>query len=84
MKESRSASQILFGFLPEQTVDLRGGVWKVKDWRHPKVCSEIDSAALRREIIRQATHWRLAGMDAGYVETSRYPLVSKRTQRLKP
>ena len=55
MKESRSASQILFGFLPEQTVDLRGGVWKVKDWRHPKVRSEIDSASLRREIIRQAT-----------------------------
>lgn len=68
MRESRSASQILFGFLPEQTVDLRGGVWKVKDWRHPKVRSEIDSAALRREIIRQATPWRLAGMDAGYVE----------------
>lgn len=67
MKESRSASQILFGFLPEQTVDLRGGVWKVKDWRHPKVRGEIDSASLRREIIRQATPWSAVGMDAGFV-----------------
>lgn len=67
MKESRSASQILFGFLPEQTVDLRGGVWKVKDWRHPKVRSEIDSASLRREVIRQATPWSAVGMDAGFV-----------------
>lgn len=67
MKESRSASQILFGFLPEQTVDLRGGVWKVKDWRHPKVRSEIDSASLRREIVRQATPWSAVGMDAGFV-----------------
>jgi hypothetical protein len=67
MKEYRSASQILFGFLPEQTVDLRGGVWKVKDWRNPKVRSEIDSASLRREIIRQATPWNITGMDAGFV-----------------
>ncbi|KAB0674572.1 hypothetical protein J4G66_21980 [Aeromonas dhakensis] len=67
MKESRSISQILFGFLPEQTVDLRGGVWKVKDWRHPKVRNEIDSASLRREIIRQASPWSALGMDAGFV-----------------
>lgn len=67
MKESRSASQILFGFLPDQTVDLRSGVWKVKDWRHPKVRSEIDSVSLRREIVRQATPWSVVGMDAGFV-----------------
>ena len=67
MKESRSASQIFFGFLPEQTVDLRGGVWKVKDWRHPKVRSEIDLASLRREIVRQATPWSAVGMDADFV-----------------
>lgn len=67
MKETRSASQILFGFLPEQTVDLRGGVWKVKDWRHPEVRNEIDSTSLRREVVRQANPWRFAGMDGGYV-----------------
>lgn len=67
MKESRSASQILFGFLPEQTVDLCGGVWKVKDWRYPKVRSDIDSASLRKEIIRQAMPWNAVGMDAGFV-----------------
>jgi len=67
MKETRSASQILFGFLPEQTVDLRNGVWKVKDWRHPKIRSEIDTASLRREIVRQASPWRASSMDGGYV-----------------
>lgn len=67
MKETRSASQILFGFLPEQTVDLRGGVWKVKDWRHPEIRNEIDSTSLRREVVRQANPWRFAGMDGGYV-----------------
>lgn len=67
MKESRSASQILFGFLPEQTVDLQNGVWKVKDWRHPKVRSEVDTTSLRREIIRQANPWRFADMDGGFV-----------------
>lgn len=67
MKEMRSASQILFGFLPDQTVDLRGGVWKVKDWRHPKVRNEIDMTSLRREIIRQANPWRFANMDGEFV-----------------
>ena len=66
MRTSRSASQILFGYLPEQTVDLNGGVWKVKDWRHPKVRSEIDSASLRREIVRQAMPWKFAEMDGGF------------------
>ncbi len=30
MKEVGSGSQILFGHLPEQTVDAGGGIWKVK------------------------------------------------------
>ncbi|MDG3412081.1 hypothetical protein P5E37_14350 [Vibrio parahaemolyticus] len=69
MKDTRSASQILFGFLPEQTVDIKGGVWKVKDWRFPIKNSGIDSATLRREIIRQAQPWALKGMDGGFVKS---------------
>lgn len=68
MKEFRSASQILFGFLPQQTVDLRKGIWKVKDWRFPKVRSDIDGASLRRELLRQATPWQITKMDSGFVD----------------
>lgn len=67
MRESRSASQVLFGYLPEQTVDLRNGVWKVKGWRNPKVRNEVDTAALRREIVRHASAWRANTMDRGFV-----------------
>lgn len=66
MKELRSASQIVFGFLPHQTVDLRGGVWKVKDWRTPRVRSEIDIGSLRREVLKAAGPWRFANLDGGY------------------
>lgn len=67
MKESRSASQILFGFLPEQTVDLAGRVWKVREWRNP-VMKHIDPATLRREVIKAAMPWAAANMDADYVK----------------
>lgn len=67
MIEYRSASQILFGFLPEQTVDLRGSVWKVKEWRNPEPTRAIEQTSLRRELIRQATSWSANGHDANYV-----------------
>ena len=67
MKETRSASQVLFGFLPSQTVDLRNGVWKVKDWRFPKTRNDIDLDAIRQEIIKQASPWQYAGLDGGFV-----------------
>ncbi|HEC16007.1 MAG TPA: hypothetical protein ENI99_05465 [Sedimenticola sp.] len=68
MKEQRSATQILFGFLPEQTVDLKGGVWKVKEWRTPMLRSEVDDESLRRELIRQAMPWHNTGKDGGFVQ----------------
>lgn len=67
MKVLRSASQILFGYLPEQTVDLEGRVWKVREWRYPKEINTIDLGTLRRELVRQAYPWRKQGQDAGYV-----------------
>ncbi|WP_240225048.1 hypothetical protein [Rheinheimera hassiensis] len=67
MKAYRSASQILFGFLPDQTIDLQGKVWKVKDWIYPIVRSEIDIESVRREIIKQATPWANSKMDNGFV-----------------
>lgn len=70
MKEFRSASQILFGFLPEQTVDLAGKVWKVREWRHP-IRKYVDETTLRQELIRIAGPWEAAGTDNGYCRNLR-------------
>jgi hypothetical protein len=67
MRDERSASQILFGFLPEQTADLKGRIWKVRDWRNP-VLRQIDDATLRRELVRAAMPWKMTGLDASYVD----------------
>lgn len=67
MKEFRSASQILFGFLPEQTVDVRSGVWKVRSWRNPKIERNVDMSTLRKELCRLASQWRACDMDWGFV-----------------
>lgn len=65
MKAYRSASQILFGFLPEQTVDLAGKVWKIREWRMPKRV-HIDDTALRKELLRLTARWEAQGTDNGY------------------
>jgi hypothetical protein len=67
VKEQRSGSQILFGFLPEQTVDLAGRVWKVQAWQQP-LHGQIDDSVLRRALARQAAGWARAGQDGGYVQ----------------
>jgi hypothetical protein len=70
MKEYRSASQILFGFLPEQTVDLKGMVWKVKEWVEPYGRS-IEQESIRQELARVAAPWDIAGKDGKYVDNLR-------------
>lgn len=67
MKEYRGGSQILFGFLPEQTVDLKGRVWKVSEWRQPRIIG-IEDTALRQELVKQAGAWAASKMDGGYVQ----------------
>ena len=69
-KERRSASQILFGFLPDQTVDLEGKVWRVRRWINPVRQSNIDTDTLRRELARHAAAWA-PSMDGGFVEKLR-------------
>src|SRR5262250_3368236 len=68
MPDKRSASQILFGYLPEQTVDARGGVWKVTYWRRPHDERNIDLETLRRTLIGLANAWALSGKDGGFVQ----------------
>jgi hypothetical protein len=67
MREARSASQILFNHLPEQTVDAAGGIWKVKRWNDPITISGIDLTALRDELIRSASMWAEQGRDGDFV-----------------
>lgn len=67
MREFRSSSQILFGYLPQQTVDLQGGVWRVTHWRSPLQPPHVDIPSLRQQIVQQAAPWRAAGRDGGFV-----------------
>ncbi len=66
MREFRSGSQILFGYLPEQTVDLAGRVWKVDRWNQA-IPASVDDTTLREELIRQSAAWERAGTDANFV-----------------
>lgn len=66
MRVTRSNSQILFGYLPHQTVDVSGRVWKVLEWEHP-VRRLVDDEGLRKELVRQASRWEAHDKDSGYV-----------------
>ncbi|MER2218880.1 hypothetical protein [Methylobacterium brachiatum] len=80
MSERRSISQVMFGYLPEQTVDVRGGVWRVQEWRGAIVESNIDDRALRKELCRLARQWAGSGRDGGFVadlERNRARIVVK-------
>lgn len=65
VRAERSATQILFGHLPGQTVDMLGGVWKVADWRSPRFI-RVDGEALRNELQRLAWPWTTNGDDGGF------------------
>jgi hypothetical protein len=67
----RSASQIMFGHLPEQTVDIEGGIWKVSKWRHPHVESAVDLEALTDAVLIAALPWTTAARDGGLSERLR-------------
>ena len=56
---------MLFGFLPEQTVDLKGMVWKVKEWVDARPRS-VDAESLRQALIREATAWSAMRRDGNY------------------
>ena len=64
MKVDRGASQILFGLLPTQTVDLEGGVWKVRHWSDP-VAIPIDQQTVRNALSRAVARWQAVGNDGG-------------------
>lgn len=74
----RSASQIMFGHLPQQTVDINQGVWKIERWRRPQVERAIDVEALKHEVLAAAHPWSSQGRDGRFAEflrAGRRPLV---------
>ncbi len=72
MKDSRSASQILFGLLPHQTLDAKGNIWKVVSWKTVPVAN-VDPYELRRALERAAAPWAMAtpATDHGFVQALR-------------
>ena len=64
MRVERGASQILFGLLPAQTVDLEGGVWQVSRWADP-VSIPIDQATVRDALIQAIAPWQASQNDGG-------------------
>ncbi|MEU8118639.1 hypothetical protein AB0C21_08000 [Spirillospora sp. NPDC049024] len=70
MKDQRSGTQILYGFLPEQTGDLRGGIWKSVEWKNP-LTIDIEDRLIRRRLIEEMEGWVAGGLDPSVVKSLR-------------
>lgn len=64
MRVERGSSQILFGMLPSQTVDLEGKVWRVAHWRDPDRL-QVDQTAVQSTLLEAVAPWALHNRDAG-------------------
>ena len=62
---TRSASQVLRSFLPQQTADLKGGIYRVVEWSGAAPLP-IDDASVRRRLLREVHPWEQVGTDAGF------------------
>ncbi len=60
----RSRSQVLRGYLPQQTQDLKGGIYRVTQWSHA-VPVTVDEAMVRRQLARQIAPFEAASNDSG-------------------
>ncbi|NAZ80262.1 hypothetical protein GTR02_00300 [Kineococcus sp. R8] len=67
---SRSASQVLRTFLPQQTADLGGGIYRVVEWSSAVPLS-VDDATVRRRLEREVRVWEIADKDGGFVNDLR-------------
>ncbi|MFG2695388.1 hypothetical protein [Kitasatospora sp. NPDC048407] len=66
MKDKRSGSQILYGFLPQQTADLKGGIWRTVEWKDPRPI-DVDDTIIRNRLIAELQGWVDHGMDPSTV-----------------
>lgn len=63
----RGVSQVLFGYLPDQTVDWGGSIWKVSRWAEPRHLN-VDQKSLAEELTRVTYPWKNRGKDGGLHE----------------
>ncbi|MFC0432558.1 hypothetical protein [Kutzneria buriramensis] len=61
---SRSGSQILRTFLPDQTVDLRGDIYRVSEWSAPSPI-QVDTDLVRWNLLREIGAWLVHDTDGG-------------------
>lgn len=61
---TRSGSQILRTFLPQQTTDLGGGIYRVTEWTSAIPLS-VDTEVVRRRLLREIRPWEQARTDGG-------------------
>src|SRR6185369_8291335 len=64
MKTKRGLSQVVFRFLPEQTVDLAGAIWRVDKWVSPRTL-QVDDDVVRSELLRAMHRYTANGRDGG-------------------
>jgi len=62
---TRSGSQILRTFLPQQTADLKGGIYRVTEWSSP-VPIQVDRDVIVRRLLREIYAWSRSDTDSGY------------------
>lgn len=62
MKTKRGVAQVVFSYLPNQTADLGGSIWRVDRWTEPKQL-RIDETVVRNEILRSIYPWSVQGQD---------------------
>lgn len=61
---SRSGSQILRTFLPDQTVDLNGNIYRVAEWSAPTHL-EVDTDLVRQRLLQEVVAWIAHDTDGG-------------------
>lgn len=60
----RSGSQILRTFLPQQTADLKGGIYKVVEWQGAAPIA-VDQQIVCRRLLREIAPWARQHTDNG-------------------
>src|SRR3954454_13743611 len=67
---SRSGSQILRTFLPEQTADIKGRIYRVDEWTAPAPI-DIDAGLVRNHLLREIGPWAVRDNDSDMAEDLR-------------
>lgn len=70
MKTERGSAQVVFSFLPQQTADLKGRVWRVAHWSEARTL-HVDPQVVRAELLRASYPWAASGRDGGFGDSLR-------------